>query len=442
MAVSCTARTRPHYGGTLRVEMEGDPLQRPNGLARRLVLDGLIATDADGSPRPSLAVEWKSESDDHRWQFQLRPGVHFQDGTPLTATAVIESLNAICGSGCPWTAVHAVGNSVVFTSDAPLPNLPWLLASDQYRIALTKTVGTMPAPNLVGTGPFVFARQNNGALILSANDSAWQGRPFIDKIEIYDHKSIHDQWLDLSVGRADFVEVPAEQIRQAREQRLTVITSPPTDLLALAVADNGVLGDPILRSSIALAIDRSSLSNVIFQKQGEITASLLPASLTGYSFLFSTDRDVNKAHELRGGLTPPQLTLAAEGGATMQLAAQRLALNLHEAGFNVQVVAASQHADMTVLRRTLETREPQPALELLLRDVGVQSAVLENTPAGLYRVEREFLDTHTLIPLLYLPRAYAVAGRVRELRLDADGAPLLADVSLQDAPTDSAGATP
>jgi hypothetical protein len=41
---------------------------------------------------------------------------------------------------------------------------------------------------------------------------------------------------------------------------------------------------------------------------------------------------------------------------------------------------------------------------------------------------------HTLIPLLYLPRAYAVGGRVRDFNLSADGTPLLANVSLQDAP--------
>jgi hypothetical protein len=58
--------------------------------------------------------------------------------------------------------------------------------------------------------------------------------------------------------------------------------------------------------------------------------------------------------------------------------------------------------------------------------------VLEDTPAGLFRVEREFLDTHTLIPLLYLPRSYAVGGRVRDLRLSPDGEPLLAGVSLED----------
>ena len=37
LALRAGARTRPHYGGTLRVEIEGDPWQSPDGLARRLV---------------------------------------------------------------------------------------------------------------------------------------------------------------------------------------------------------------------------------------------------------------------------------------------------------------------------------------------------------------------------------------------------------------------
>jgi len=436
IALPAAARTRPHYGGTLRVEVEGDPWQQ----ARRLVFDGLTAIDADGDIRPALAINWKSENNDHRWQFSLRPGVHFQDGSPLTSASVVTSLGAACATNCPWAAVHSVGSSVVFTGDSPMPNLPSLLAGDGYLIALAESSGsTSPGvvalPHPIGTGPFQFAALNNGALTIEANDSCWQGRPFADKIEIVGHKSIRDQWLDLSVGRADLVEVPAEQLRQAREQHLTVAVSPPVELLALAVADGGVLGDPHLRAAIALAVDRGALENVIFQKQGEITASLLPSALTGYSFLFSADRDVNKAHELRGGLTPPPLTLSTEGGAAIQLAAQRIALNLREAGFNVQVTPTGkpQHTDLVLLRLTLESNQPQAALESLLRGVGVANPVLENTPAGLFRVEHEFLETHTLIPLLYLPRAYAVSGRVRDLRLSPDGAPLLVDVSLEDA---------
>jgi hypothetical protein len=70
----------------------------------------------------------------------------------------------------------------------------------------------------------------------------------------------------------------------------------------------------------------------------------------------------------------------------------------------------------------------------MLRAVGVSSPVLANAAPELFNAEREFLQTHTLIPLLYLPRAYAVGGRVRDFGLSADGTPLLADVSLQDAP--------
>jgi MarR-like DNA-binding transcriptional regulator SgrR of sgrS sRNA len=448
LVLPASARTRPHYGGTLRVEVEGDAWTQngpPHGtLARRLIFDGLTQIDADGNVRPALAVNWKSENDNHRWQFWLRPDVHFHDGSPLTSDSVVASLGAACGTACPWSGVHAVGSSVVFTGDSPMPNLPSMLAGDDYLVVLTTSwsatsPGLVVPPHPVGTGPFQFTELNNGALILAANDSCWRGRPFLDKIEIYGHKSIRDQWLDLSVGRADLVEVPAEQLRQARDQHLTVTVSPPVDLLALAVADGGVLGDPHLRAAIALAVDRSALSNVIFQKQGEITASLLPSALSGYSFLFPTDRDVNKAHELRGGLTPPPLTLSTDGGAAMQLAAQRIALNLREAGFNVQVTASgspqhSAHADLVLLKLPLQSNQPQAALESLLRGVGVASPVVENTPAGLYRVEHEFLDTNTLIPLLYLPCAYAVGGRVRDLRLSPACAPLLAGVSLEDAP--------
>jgi MarR-like DNA-binding transcriptional regulator SgrR of sgrS sRNA len=441
LALPAAARTRPHYGGTLRVEIEGDAWTQggaqQGSLARRLVFDGLTRIDADGNARPALALRWESENNDHRWQFWLRPGVRFHDGSALTASAVESSLTGSCGAGCPWTAVHAVGSTIVFTADSPLPNLPALLAGDGFLIGYAAPVSSESTELLgptIGAGPFQVAGLSNGILTLVANDSCWQGRPFIDKIEIHGHVAVRDQWLDLSVGRADMVEVPPEQLRQAQQQRLTVLSSRPTQLLALAVADSGVLGNPNLRAAIALAVDRASLSNVIFQKQGEIAAGLLPSALTGYAFLFSPDRDVSKARELRGGLTPPPLTIAAQGGAAMQLAAQRVALNLRDAGFNVQMAGNSgpQHTDLALVRLSLRSNQPQAALESLLRGVGVANPVLENTPAGLYKVEREFLDTHTLIPLLYLPRAWAVSGRLRDLRLSSDGVPLLDAASLQD----------
>ena len=429
-------RTRPHYGGTLRVEVEGDPWNGTEGLTRRLVYDGLTKLGADGAVRPTLAVEWKAEDENHRWQFRLRPRVHFHDGTLLTSAAVVASLNVSCSTNCPWTAVHAVGSLVVFTSDSPMPNLPALLAGDAFLIALVRTeVGPTPS-GAIGTGPFQLVAFNSGILTLAANDNYWQGRPFLDEIALTVHRSIREQWLDLSVGRADVVEVPSEVLREARQQQLTVVTSPPVSLLALEIPDSGALANPALRKAIALAVDRGSLFNVIFQKQGEITASLLPQALTGYSFLFPTDRDLNKSHEARGGLAAPALWLGVDGGGAMQLAAQRIALNLHEAGFNVQVTGtgSGQHADMMLRKLPIGGGDAAAQMEALLRGAGQSVPVTERAPAALFQAEREFLNLNTLVPLLDLPRAYAIGGRVRDLQLRADGTPDLAGISLEGTP--------
>ena len=102
-----------------------------------------------------------------------------------------------------------------------------------------------------------------------------------------------------------------------------------------------------LRGAIAAAIDRSAIYNVIFQKQGEVTASLLPQSMTGYSFLFPTERDLNKAHEVRGGLTTGPLTLATQGDGAMQLAAQTNCTESARGGIQcADGSAGAQHADL------------------------------------------------------------------------------------------------
>jgi MarR-like DNA-binding transcriptional regulator SgrR of sgrS sRNA len=435
LALPAVARTRPHYGGTLRVEIEGDPWNGPDGLARQLVFDGLTRLDTNGSVQPALAVEWQSQDSDHRWQFRLRPGVQFHDGSPLTSVAVVQSFNASCAN-CPWTAVRAVGSSVIFTADSPMPNLPVLLAGDEFLISLRETSDGKTSGVAIGTGPFRFAGFNNDVMTFAANDACWQGRPFVDTIEILSHKPIRDQWLDLSVGRADVVEVPPEQLREAQQQRLTVLASPPVELLALQISDSGSLASQLLRASIAQAVDRSALFNVIFQKQGEIAGSLLPQELTGYSFLFPTDRNLNKSHELRGGLNPPPLTLGFEGNGAMQLAAQRIALNLREAGFDVQVVsvARQQHPDLMLRKLPLDVSAPSAAMESLLRAAGESVAVPSQTPTTLYRAERDYLERSTLVPLVDLPRAYAIGARVRDLQLRADGTPDLASASIEDAP--------
>jgi MarR-like DNA-binding transcriptional regulator SgrR of sgrS sRNA len=436
VALQSGARTRPHYGGTLRIETEGDPWQRPSGIARRLVYDGLTRIDAAGSVQSALATGWEADSGNHRWEFHLRPVVHFHDGSSLTAAAVVASLNLSCTANCPWSAVHAVGSSIVFTNDAPMPNLPALLAGDDFLIeAVGSAEGSAPQAN-VGTGAFQVASSASGQLALKANEAGWQGRPFADTIEIRSHRAVRDQWLDLSLGKTDVVEVPAELIRQAQQQKMVVVVAPAAELLAVQVSETGALSNPQLRAAIACSVDRAPLANVIFQKQGEAVASVLPQSLSGDAFLFPVDRDLNKSHALRGGLTAPALTFAADTDAIMQLAAQRIVLNLREAGFNATVTgtAAAQHADLTLRRIPLQGGSSSAVLDQVLRAAGETQLGTASNPAALYKAERTFLEQHTLIPLVDLPRAYALGPRVRDLHINAGGMPDLADASLGDTP--------
>ena len=427
-ACAAEARTRPHYGGSLRIETRFDPWQGADGVARKFTLDGLTRFDDSGVLRPALATQWSAQNAEHRWEMRLRADVHFHDGTPLTSDIVVASLEQSCNAGCPWTTVHAVGSSIVFTSDNPVPDLPAQLARAQFLISHRDAQGAVD-----GTGPFAVAGFAGGVMTLAANDDYWAGRPFVDTVEVRPKRSIRDQWLDLNIGRADIVEVPPELLRQAQQQHLRVIQSAPVDLLALQIARSGTLANQKLRQAIALAIDRSALFNVIFQKQGEVTASLLPNEQSGYSFLFSVDRNLSRAQELRAGATPPQLTLACEdSGADLQLAAERIALNLREAGFRA-LVAPDDHsrADILLRRIHLEQPEPQSALGEMLERFR-QIPIANSEMAALFREERDFLAQFEAVPLLYLPRAYAVGERARDLHLAPDGSPMLEDVSLED----------
>ena len=232
------------------------------------------------------------------------------------------------------------------------------------------------------------------------------------------------------------VEVPAELLHQALQDRLLVLVSRPTDLLVLSVSSKGALHDDQLRQAIALAVDRSALFNVIFQKEGEPTESLLPADLTGYAFLFPTERDLTRARNYRAGLNTSPLVLSIENpDASMQLVAERIVLNLREAGFNARVGPPSSQptADLLLKRIHLEAGDAAAGLNEMLEDFSQKITEETGDPEALYKTESDFLKTYQAIPLLYLPRALAVSERVRDLRLAGDGTPMIADVSIDGA---------
>jgi MarR-like DNA-binding transcriptional regulator SgrR of sgrS sRNA len=451
LGVLACAATRPEYGGTLRIAVSSavtsiapaDATRVSNGTAGAiscLVFETLVVLDSSATPRPGLAVDWQHDATEKKWQFQLRPGVHFHNGDPLTAITVAESLRK---AGIESIAhVAATGDTVFFEADAPLPTLPAILS--QIQFAITEN----PGGELVGTGPFKPAtRTDPQTITLLANEEYWGGRPYLDGIEINLQRPLRQQMLDAELGKVDAIELELEQVRRAEQENLTVARSQPTTLLAL-IFDPGrpMARAETMRQAVALSIDRSSIWNVLLDKQGEPSATLLPQWINGYSFLFSTAGDVQAARALQ--VKSPALIVEYDfADPVTKAVAERIAVNAREAGITIQPVGevlygANGRADMYVLKLPIASAEPALTMKQVLDEINAFNPALKfdetqlaqvASAEKLYTFERAILAEGTIVPLAHLPQLYGLSARVHDWLQPAAGGWPLANVWLQKA---------
>ncbi|MGH9676630.1 MAG: ABC transporter substrate-binding protein, partial [Candidatus Acidiferrum sp.] len=142
--VCANAATSPRYGGTLRVELRQsaiafDPRAWKPGAANSaadeklaaILFDRLVALDNYGRVQPQLAAEWSHDAAFKRWQFTLRAGVKFSDGSALSAADVAAALQPLL---TPVQSILSSGNTIVFQFQAPVPDLLEELSSGRYFI--------------------------------------------------------------------------------------------------------------------------------------------------------------------------------------------------------------------------------------------------------------------------------------------------------------------
>src|SRR5579863_2895492 len=407
---AASAETRPQYGGTLRVAMHVAPTSldpadgtQVDSFGRRnltfLIFETLVTEDAAGRLHPGLATEWQTAGN-QRWQFRLRRGVRFHDGTALTAEAVAGSLRFTN----PAWKVLSEAESVVIELDAADSELPAELALPRNAIVKREIDG-----KLSGTGAFHITDWQAGKkLALAAEENYWNGRTYLDGIEIELGRSFHDQLLALELGRTDLVEVAPEQSHRVAAGGHLVTVSEPVELIALLFARDGQTpAEKSLRDALGQSVDRGSIWSVLLQGAGQAAGGMLPEWMTGYAFVFPADANLARARQEREEVkVAPVWTLGYDAGDSIfHLLAERIALNAKDAGLRLQPTIATT-ADLRVVRVPLMASNPWIALGEAAATAGLPRPVEgRGSVEELYAAEQTMLATQRLIPLFHLPAA-------------------------------------
>lgn len=137
-----------------------------------MVYDTLFALDAHSKPQPQMVESFKTSDDNKVWTFTLRPDLKFSDGTPVTAADSVASLQrwqardnigrAMQDAGAQWAVVD--NKTFTLTLSAPfglvLDGLAKVSSYPPFIMPerLAKMPTTAPLTEIVGSGPYIFKR--------------------------------------------------------------------------------------------------------------------------------------------------------------------------------------------------------------------------------------------------------------------------------------------
>ena len=228
-------------GAELRIGLSADVTSldphflaaQPNLTVGRHIFDSLTHVDEKARIIPGLAESWRA-LDATTWEFRLRRGVKFHDGSELTAHDVAYSLErplAIKGSPGSYAAYvrPVVAKEIIdaytlrvktATPYGALPeDLNSILIVSRKAAEKATTADFDAGRALVGTGPYRFVRYARGDRVeLARNDGYWEGRPPWERVTLRILPNDTARTAALLAGDIDVIEhVPTADIATLRK---------------------------------------------------------------------------------------------------------------------------------------------------------------------------------------------------------------------------------
>jgi peptide/nickel transport system substrate-binding protein len=278
------------------------------------IFDTLVVQRPDLSAGPGLATSWKA-IDDTTWEFHLRKGVKFHDGSDFTAEDVLFSFKRVpLVPNSPSSAaiyLRSIASMtatdpyrIVFKTKTPDPGLPVGLSQ---ILIMSHIAASGPAPEgkttaqlnagegLVGTGPYRFVSYvPNDRLVVAKNPNYWGTPAPWDKVEMRIIVSDPSRAAALRAGDIDVAMLPGVSLEAVRgDSKLQTTLGDTCQLTYIAMDQHdktpGVTGtdgrnpfkDARVRKALSLAINRQGLADQAMFGLAKPAAELAPPLIFG-----------------------------------------------------------------------------------------------------------------------------------------------------------------
>jgi len=352
-----------------------DPLrlQDPGAvLVARQLFEGLTAWDpVNEKVIPAAAESWKTLEGGSAFRFELRQGMTFHDGSPVTADDFVFAFDRIAqkrnGSELAYTLEHIEGFDDV-NGRGTAKHLSGLKAVDDLTLVITldrrfvefPTVLTHPAlvplsskvvrdvdkflSEPIGNGPFQIAEPwSPGDQVVLRSFAGFYETPTLDGIRFLPFPDSATSWLKFVQGDLDVAEVPAGQIEAAATEFGEAGFKPFLASYYFGLnLKSKQLKDRRLREAINRGIDRASIAERIYNGTMQAPRGIVPTGMPGFQENVCgelCDYSPEAAAALVEGLTKKnrQVTLEYTEGEPHKTVAKVVKQNLSAIGLDVTV---------------------------------------------------------------------------------------------------------
>ena len=246
---------------------------RANLTLAPLLYEPLFQVDASFQAQPVLCRSWSVSEDKLSWTFELRRGVTFSDGSPLTGEAAADALNLARSPGNRYAerladivSITGQEQEITITLRRPNGSLPLLL-----DIPIAPGREDRPA----GTGPYVLS-EDGTALI--ARDGWWQREKTLPASSIVLRAVTKSDELiyDFDSGDISLVDVDLMATNaMGYGGNYQTWDYPTTDFIYLGFnTRTGVCRTANVRRAISLAVDRDAVATTVYANHA--ISTLLP----------------------------------------------------------------------------------------------------------------------------------------------------------------------